>query len=204
MTDRKLKPRVMGMNEIIDLSPIVELMWDQASPNYSHVRPRRPKDITTIFVHHSGRDGREGSSGALASCRFTKDRAIKSYPKTKRFAPPGYHFWIPREPTDGEVFQLWAVTRIAFHTQGCNNFGIGVVLQGNLGKREPTAHQEETLYDLLDYLGQTWRLERPAHSLGRHSQASKWGGRNKSACPGKGGERILDEYLAHRTHYGVL
>jgi hypothetical protein len=111
-----------------------------------------------------------------------------------------YHYFIPRTPVYDDrgnlaVFQTLDERWCSYHTKGCNRFGVGLALQGHLGKADPTPFQYECLEAFLP-----WWMEGHdrfcKRGLGWHSISYRWGGIPKPACPGNRITPWLKEYRA--------
>lgn len=155
--------------------------------------------IDAVFVHHSGSLGRAGLDGLRGAVRFVM---TQKKPR-ERFPGPPYHLWIPNLPVrdDGGrlvVFRACEDEYRAWHTGNeANDRGIGLCLQGKLGKSGPSPAQVEALEALLPWAsaryGLPWSDIRSW--LGWHAIGSRWGGRAKPTCPGPATERWLRDYL---------
>ncbi len=175
--------------------------------------PERPlEDVTHLFVHHSGRLGAPGFQGLLNSARYVVRQKKLS---RGRVGFPGcaYHLWGPYEPCrDAEgrlvVFRANGPEVRCWHTGGLLNlFGESLALQGNTTRRGVSPSQREILEAVLP-----WRLEalqkihmipRPGGPPGNqieqptlswHSEGSRWGGKDKPACPGSAAVAWLTNY----------
>lgn len=166
-------------------------------PRKPHRKARRPagQRIDALFVHHSGSLGRAGLEGALGAVRFVMGQ--------RRFPGSPYHLWVPYLPVrDDEdrlvFFRLCEDEYRAWHTgDEANDRGIGLCLQGRLTKTGPSEAQVEALEAILPWASRHYGLpwERLRDWLGWHAIGSRWGGRDKPACPGPATERWLRDYI---------
>jgi len=154
----------------------------------------RKIEPTALFVHHTGADnGRDSIQAWTATAGY--------HVISKKWPGIAYHYGITRRPSETRsgkliVHQLNPESTVCYHTKGCNRFGVGLVLQGNLGETELTDFQIECLEAFLPFWFQTHGLS-PKESLGWHSNSFKWLGIPKPACPGKNAVKWLKDYLAH-------
>lgn len=159
--------------------------------------PLRRRAIDRIIVHHSGALGPDGVAGAAASARFviaSKEDGGRGWPG---FA---YHYWLPyrqrRETIPITVLRGQPDERACYHTgRRWNQRGLGVVLQGNLGKATewapeggPSSGQIEALEALLPFLAERHGLDL-RQALTWHSEAG-----TKRSCPGERAVRWLCAY----------
>ena len=157
----------------------------------------RRDSIRRIYVHHSGRLGKPGLEGAIASARYSVTRKTNTQPNG--WPGPAYHLWIPYEKFI--VDDMYTIIRMnrdftrCWHTGGpANDHGIGVVLQGNTTKRPMSDFQIECLEALLPYLKSVHHL--PDHDwLAWHSIADQYGGKRKPTCPGRHAQQWLENYV---------
>jgi len=176
----------------VKIAPGVHLM------NIQHILPvharkvyrQRKRDITTLFVHHSGFDNGLDGLGAVKPM-------ANWHVKHRGWAGIGYHYVITRRPVTSNsklvILRVGAEYTIRAHTRGCNRFGVGLCLQGHLGKEELTSFQEECLEAFIPWWME-WHNRTPRKDLGWHSNSWKWGGIPKPACPGKHARRWLKGY----------
>ncbi len=168
------------MIEIIDATSMVS-----RSKEYPH-----RKDIKRIYVHHSGRAGKEGLEGAKNTSRYVV--------RHRGFPGPAYHYWIPFTGTS--IYLLNDVFRRCWHTGGAaNTHGIGVCLQGNTTLKPMSEFQCEALHDLLKFLrvGHVLSSKNP---VSWHSASAKYGGKAKAACPGSHATAWLKGWCARIPH----
>lgn len=204
---------------VVDLGGVA--VWDVSAllPRHATKRYplRDPASISHVFVHHSGAEGMAGFEGLLRSTRY----CVRQKPAGAVPGFPGcpYHLWIPRARcVDGRgrlvVFRAQPEAVRSWHTGGvCNGFGLGVALQGNTTRNGLSAQHEECLEAVLP-----WLLERLARgdaapdsrmlevavpTLSWHSEASRWGGHDKPACPGKAAVEWLTAYRASSDWAGA-
>ncbi len=184
--------------------------------------PTRPLEgVTHELVHHSGRLGRPGFAGLLASTLY----CINGKKTSGNLGFPGcpYHLWAPYEPcldAEGRLvcFRANLPETRCWHTGGdLNEFGESLALQGNTTKRPMSPSQveicEAVIPDRLNALSlQTIaRAEKtldPATVyppiLSWHSEASRWGGKDKPACPGRDAVTWLTNYRSGSDWAGHL
>lgn len=162
------------------------------------VRPPGQR-IDAVFVHHSGSLGRAGLDGLRGAVRFVMEQK----PPDERFPGPPYHLWIPNLPvrdSDGRlvVFRACEDSYRAWHTGDvANDRGIGICLQGKLGKTGPSPAQVEALEALIPWASERYGLAWPLIRswLAWHAVGSRWGGRDKAACPGAATVEWLKSYI---------
>ena len=170
----------------VELYDATELLAREYPRKRSRKAVRPPGQvIDAVFVHHSGSLGRAGLDGLRGAVRFVQTQ--------RGFPGPPYHLFCPYLPVrDDEgrlvVFRACEDSYRAWHTGGkANDRGIGLCLQGKLGKVGPSPAQVEALEALLPWAserhGLPWGDIRTW--LGWHSIGSRWGGRDKAACPGR-------------------
>ncbi len=174
-------------------------LWD-----VSHLLPRHawkrystrdPSQIERVFFHHSGALGAEGFQGLHNSARFVVEH--------RDFPACAYPYWISHEPdrdNEGALVIYRAVhdDRVQWATGGVNPHSTAVCYQGNTSRRPLTSAQIEATEALLPWLYERhmriaangWR------GLSWHSEASRWGGRDKRSCPGTHAELWLEGYRA--------
>lgn len=175
----------------------------------SHILPKgrhrrattRPKgvEIDAAFIHHSGALGLPGFEGLRRSVDFMT--------RHRDFPFSGYHGWGPRDPVRDPEGRLVAFRAApdpvrAWHSGArANDRGLGWAFQGNTSKLPLSPSQVEILEGLIPWLSEKhgWPMEDIAKWLGWHSIADRWGGRKKSACPGRDAERWLRAYVARAT-----
>ena len=154
-----------------------------AMPQHAHRRyARRPESaVVRQYHHHSGALGRPGLEGAQASARYVVDH--------RGWAGMPYHFWLPHERHVDDQGRLvvymtqYPWTR-SWHTGGdANTHGVGVCWQGDLTEREPSDQQIELAEALIPWIGERLHIH-GTDSLSWHSEAGRWGGSQKAACPG--------------------
>jgi hypothetical protein len=182
------------------LAPLVALY------DVSALLPRKGPDvrdvaaIRRIYVHHSGALGAAGFKGAQASTAYVMTKRAPKFP----CAP--YHFWIPfGDLTDPHgnlcVLRLVPDHIVAWHTGGkANRHGLGVCLQGNTTKAALSPSHKECLEALLPWLRARHELGKgaglDAEWLSWHSDAARFGGKRKAACPGANATAWLEAYRA--------
>ena len=163
-------------------------LWDVSELLPRRRDTKRQGSIKRLYVHHSGRLGRSGFDGVYNSARYVVVQ--------RKFPGPAYTFWIPYTSQWD-----WNGSRVVYrcnpddvrswHTGGdANSHGIACCLQGNTNKREISQHQIECLEALIPWCVERYGLELP-DGLSWHSEAAKYGGRSKRACPGLSAEAWL-------------
>ena len=168
--------------------------------------PTRPlTGVTHLFGHHSGRLGRPGFQGLLNSTKYVVNH--------RNFPGCAYHLWGPYEPClDGEgrlvCFRANHAETRCWHTGGkLNLFGESLVMQGNTTTIGLSDSQKELYEAVLPYRFDALKtlkfIPRPGGPPGNmvipptlswHSEGSRWGGKDKPACPGKEAEQWLTNY----------
>lgn len=181
----------MGLSYLIAdgvmVSDIASSLPKHATKKYE---TRDVSKIERIYIHHSGRLGRDGAEGAHNSARYCVES--RDWPG----AP--YHFWVPWMPIEHDdnriLYQMQALNVRCYHTGGvCNTHGIGVCLQGNTSTDGMSHHQVECLEALIPYLAEECGLE--YWDIGMHNEAKKFGGpKNKPSCPGKAATAWVKQY----------
>jgi hypothetical protein len=178
----------------------VELAPGVALYDVSALLPRKGPDvrdvaaIRRIYVHHSGAFGPAGFKGAQASTRYVMTQ------RTPKFPCAPYHFWIPEADLVDDAGRLCVLRLVpdhivAWHTGGkANRHGSGVVLQGNTTKAALSVSHKEGLRALLPWLRARHELD--AEWLSWHSDAARFGGKRKAACPGVNATAWLEAYRA--------
>jgi hypothetical protein len=142
----------------------------------------RSKTAKTLFVHHTGADnGRDNLEAWSATAGY--------HVINKGWPGIAYHFGINLRPSVDKkgrlvIYQLNRETTICYHTKGCNNTGVGLVLQGHHGEDTLSDFQIECLEAFLPWWFEV-HGQRPKKQLGWHSISLLWGGVPKLACPGK-------------------
>ena len=151
-------------------------------------RYRDPDGIARLYVHHSGRLGRPGFDGVFNSARYVVVQ--------RGFPGPAYTFWVPYAGEYDDqgrrvLYRCNPDNVRSWHTGGdANRHGVACCLQGNTNKREISPHQIECLEALIPWCVERYGLEMPG-GLSWHSEAAKYGGRPKRACPGVSAEAWL-------------
>jgi len=182
----------------VELYDATEILAREYPRKRSRAAARPPgQRIDAVFVHHSGSLGRAGLDGLRGAVRYVTTQRSPAFP-----GPP-YHLWLPYLPLrDAEgrlvVFRACEDSYRAWHTGGeANDRGIGLCLQGKLGKVGPSPTQVEALEALIPWASQRyglpWTLMRTW--LGWHAVGSKWGGRDKPTCPGSATVEWLHGYI---------
>lgn len=188
--------RVADGVELYDATEILAREYPRKRSRHA-VRPPGQR-IDAVFVHHSGSLGRAGLDGLRGAVRFV------THQRTPGFPGPPYHMWIPYLPVrDDEgrlvVFRACEDEYRAWHSGGeANDRGVGICLQGKLGKTGPSPAQVEALEALLPWASERYGLPWGDIRtwLSWHSDAARLGGRAKAACPGAATERWLREYIS--------
>lgn len=168
----------------IALYDVSDVLPRHKAKNY---RNRPVADIVRQYHHHSGALGLPGLPGAAGAARY----------RIRKSGWPGhpYHFWLSYQADRDEqgrivVYRCQPDAVLCYHTGGLNGGGLGICWQGNLTKRPPSSDQIEAAEALIP-----WLIERyPGIGISWHSEAARWGGRSKPACPGPFVEDWLREY----------
>lgn len=159
-------------------------------------RLRDPDLITRIYVHHSGKLGAAGFQGLYNSARYSVEQRKN---KDGSIGWPGqpYHIWVPFIGFKGEdrVAYLCQPDSVrCYHTgKVANTHGYGIVLQGNTSTDGLSFNQQEILEGLLPWKREELALEHDTW-LSWHSEAGRFGGKPKPACPGSQAQKWLEEY----------
>jgi len=185
------------MNPVIELSNDVILMdIGDKLPRGHGAYPKRTKDLTTLFVHHSGADNKKDGFEAWEATAWY--HILK-----KKWPGIAYQYAINhREILDDKgraiIYRVGARDTVRNHTGGCNRFSEGLCLQGNLTLVKISEFQTRCLSAFIPW----WcnvngrSLEK---DLGWHANAWKWLGRPKPACPGKSAIAWLKEFREQRS-----
>ena len=123
------------------------------------LKPR--KSTHFIILHHS-----EVSSPHTAA-------DIHRWHQNKGWAGIGYHFFIDKS---GKIHVGRPIYCVGAHTYGHNHESIGICLEGDFNKEQPTEAQEKATVMLLYRLGHLY----PDAKICRHSDFNK-----SKNCPGK-------------------
>lgn len=171
-------------------------------PRRPHRKAKRPpgQRIDAVFVHHSGSLGRAGLDGLRGAVRFVMEQKKPS----ERFPGPPYPFWAPYLPVRDDEGRLVFFRGCedeyrAWHTgDEANDRGVALCLQGRLGKIGPSPAQIEVMEAFFPWASKRYGLPWASIRdwLGYHSIGARWGGRNKTACPGRATETWLEEYMS--------
>lgn len=162
----------------------------------------RPVDgIERLYVHHSGRLGRDGLDGFKASAAYSsRDKQPRRKGGKVRAGWPGtaYQVWLPYNPvlTDGALtaFRGNPDDRRTYHTGGeANTHGWSICLQGNTSVDGISDSQVELLEGLLPWALERFGLELP-DGLSWHSDSKRFGGSGKASCPGSAAVAWLTAY----------
>ena len=185
--DAKFEAEIAGGVALYD---VADLLPRHPTKRYR----RRPVEaIVRQYHHHSGALGRPGYEGAYRSALYIVRPEWRGWPG----AP--YHYWLSHAP-DRDAQRRLAVYRLqpdavrSYHTGArANTHGIGVCWQGDLSRTEPSPAQVEMAEALVPWLIERHELAVP-DGISWHSEAGRWGGKGKPACPGPHVERWLREY----------
>ena len=176
------------------IAPGVALVDISASlPRHETLRYRiRVNEPEVLIVHHTGADnGLDGEAAWQATARY------HIAPRTA--APQGwpgiaYHYGICRRGAPC-LYRFASEPTIRYHSGSrANRRGSALVLQGHLGQDPLTSGQEVALGAALGW----WLSEHPGSVIGWHAIASRWGGRDKRACPGRYAVEWLRTWLTAR------
>jgi len=178
-------------NEII--APGVALIDISASlPRHKTLRYQvRLNEPEALIVHHTGTDnGLDGEAAWQATAHYH----IADPPAGRGWPGIAYHYGICRrgEPC---LYRLAPESTARYHSGGrANRRGSALVLQGHLGRDPLSPGQELALAAALGW----WLTEHPGGVIGWHAIASRWGGRDKRACPGRYAVEWLQRWIAAR------
>lgn len=182
----------------VELYDATEILKREYPRKRSRAAVRPPgQTIDAVFVHHSGSLGRAGLDGLRGAVRFVQTQRSPAFP-----GPP-YHLWLPYLPVrDDEgrlvVFRACEDSYRAWHTGGwANSRGVGVCLQGKLGKTGPSDSQVEALEALLPWASERYGLpwDDIRTWLSWHADGARLGGRAKPTCPGPATVEWLKGYI---------
>ncbi len=180
------------------LSPDV-MLYNASSLLATHktkrYRKKKPEKIKRVYIHHSGADNPEidGFRAMAASARFvTQHRGFPGF---------AYTYWVSIMADRDSLCRLVCYRGQpddvrSWHTGLLANADIAICLEGNTSKLELSSDQEQVLEALVPWLlKRHWRIKLP-HGLSMHSEAWKFGGRRKKACPGSHAEEWVKAYRA--------
>jgi len=172
-------------------------LWDVSELLPKHrakkYRRRELESVRQIYVHHSGRLGAPGFSGAVGSARY----AVRN----RGWPGIGYHIWIPyldHIDSDGRrvVYRCQQTETRTYHAgTGANDRAVAIALQGNLSRRDMSEHQSSALPVVIKWFAS--ELGIPAAAIG-HWQAPS-DSHPKASCPGRAGKGWVLGYAAGRA-----
>ena len=188
------------------IAPGVALVDISASlPRHKTLRYRiRVNEPEALIVHHSASDRVTRLDPHHDDPRIFEMMA-QNHITPRDGAPLGwpgiaYHTGIARVPdrdSAGNLItcKLAPESTIRYHSGGRANLRCSaLVLQGHLGLYPLTPEQEICTSAYLEY----WLAEHPGGVIGWHAIASRWGGRDKRACPGRYAVEWLRAWLTAR------
>lgn len=153
---------------------------------------KRPfEKIVRAYFHHSGSDGSKGYQGAYNTTNYVV--------KKRNFRGAAYTFWFPyEEVTDADgnyvVFRLNKDETRSYHTgKVANTHGIGCCFQGNLSKKPMSAFQTECAEAFIPWIMGRYDLDEE-YPISYHSEAGKFGGKEKPTCPGPYAVKWVQDY----------
>lgn len=160
-----LKGKLPPIEDITDQLPRIKT-WDELVKPYRykgewdnktfHTGPRKPEDITTLVIHHSGPPEGSMESHARAHGR-------------KWGAGVAYHIMIDK----GRIFQTNDLLSFTYHVGNHNTYTVGIEINVDLSKREMTSLERELLYGAIMSVKAVLPIQ---HILG-HNEL------NKTQCP---------------------
>jgi len=187
--DAIFEARIAGGVHLYD---VAALLPKHAWKRYS---VRDPEQIERVYFHHSGAHGADGFQGLFNSARYVVEH--------KEAPACAYPYWLSPEPDrDNEgalvIYRGVPDILVQWATGGANPHSTAACFQGNTSKRPLTSAQIEMAEALIPWLYERhmrvaangWR------GLSWHSEADRWGGRSKAACPGTHAELWLANYRA--------
>lgn len=173
-----LKGKLPDIIDIVDQLPRIKT-WEELSKPYRHKGHwdgvtyhtgfRKPEDINTIVVHHSGSP--EGSM---------EDHA--RFHSRKWGASVAYHLMIDK----GRIWQTNNLLSFTYHVGNHNTYTVGIEVNADLSKREMTSQERELLYGAIMSVKAVLPIE---HILG-HNEL------NPTQCPATSMNQIRADIMA--------
>lgn len=167
--------RLAGGVALLDVSHLLP-----RHPTKHYRKRREPWAVERVYMHHSGAMGLMGYEGARGSARYcVQSRGWPGMP---------YTYWLSFVPdrTEADELVVYRCQRDevrSYHTGGsANTHGVGVCWQGRLTSLRPSPAQYEMAEALVPWLEERHQLR--TEWLSWHSEAHRYGGRRKAACPG--------------------
>lgn len=131
---------------------------------------RKSQDIKQAVVHHQGGKGFYNVE--------------KRHIDVNGWPGPSYHFYIT---LSGEVWLINSILKTTYHAKYANKKSIGICLEGNFDKDQPTEEQYYALRNLLLLLKKIF----PDLKIKYHGEVDK---RNQTRCPGESLIAIVEEF----------
>ena len=157
----------------------------------------RKKRAKWLFVHHNGVSALDDKRNHIAWIE-----SMARFHVGKGWANIAYRFAIPYHGMDDGIIRVYRClpwNAIGNHVRSlggrCNRFGDSLVLQGNLNIHGLSSHQEEALEAFFPwYTGDFMAMHKT--DISWHSDAARFGGIPKKACPGSNAKKWLNNYLS--------
>lgn len=106
----------------------------------NNMLPLNYNKVKLIILHHRGGNGDVES--------------IHKYHLKLGWAGIGYHYYIRK---DGKVYQGRSIKFVGSHCKGNNSCSIGVCLEGNFEKEQPTEAQLKSLFELISHIKKMYK-----------------------------------------------
>ncbi|RAV22197.1 peptidoglycan recognition family protein [Paenibacillus contaminans] len=155
-------PKKQSWETLPNKKNIVKGVWDKTY----HTGLRKPEDIDTIVVHHSG-----SPEGTLQAHAGSHSRNWG--------AGIGYHISID----NGRIYQVNDLLTFSFHVGDHNTYTVGIEVNRDLSKGDLTSQERELLYAAI----LTVKSLLPIKEILGHNEL------NKTACPCTSMNRIRDD-----------
>lgn len=155
-------PKKQSWETLKNKQNIVRGVWDGTY----HTGLRKPEDVDTIVVHHSG-----PPEGTLVS--------HANYHAKQWGAGISYHIGID----ENKIKQLNNLLSFTFHVSGNNTYTVGIMVNADLSKRELTSRERELLYAAI----LTVKSILPIKQILGHNEL------NNTACPCTSMSQIRDD-----------
>ena len=155
-------PKKQSWDTLPKKQNIIKGKWDGTY----HIGLRKPEDIDTIVVHHSG-----SPEGTLQAHAGSHSRNWG--------AGIGYHISID----NGRIYQVNDLLTFSFHVGDHNTYTVGIEVNRDISKRELTSQERELLYAAILTVKSLLPIK---HILG-HNEL------NKTACPCTSMNRIRED-----------